>query len=102
MITLKYKRKKSIYQMQITDYIFKPKDLVFIASIPNQRIKGLKLLNSVPRKKKGKRGRKKDILKLFYKIDHFIKMGDLTPLKPSYLRRFRDVSILPENEIVYR
>ncbi|GAI14436.1 unnamed protein product, partial [marine sediment metagenome] len=101
LIVLKYKRKKSIYQMQITDYIFMPEKQIFIASIPKQRIKGLKLLNGVPRKKKRKRGRKKDILKLFYKIDHFIKKGDFTPTKPCYLRRFRDIRVLPENEIIY-
>ncbi|MHA1489044.1 MAG: zinc ribbon domain-containing protein, partial [Promethearchaeota archaeon] len=60
--------KKSIYQMQIIDYLFGLKKSVFIASIPNQRLKALKLLASVPRKKKRKRGRKKDILKSFYKI----------------------------------
>ncbi len=88
--------------MQITDYIFGLVKLIFTASIPKQRLEGLKLLNSVPRKKKQKHGRKKDISKLFYKITHFIKKGDLTKIKPLYLRRFRDVAILPESEINYK
>jgi len=87
--------------MQITDYISGPKIIVFIASVPKQRIEGVKLLTSVPRKKKKKRGRKKDIHKLFYRITHFIKKGEVTPIKPSYLRRFRDVKVLPESEIMY-
>lgn len=101
MIVLKYKRKKSIFQMQIMNFIFEPKILLFDASIPKQRIEALKLLTSVPRKKNRKRGRKKDFLKSFYKIDHFVKKGDLTPIKPEYLRRFREVRILPESEITY-
>ena len=61
----------------------------------------MKLITSVPRKPTQKRGRKKDITKLFYKIDHFIKKGDLIPTKPQYLRRFRDVAVVPELEINY-
>jgi len=101
LIFLKYKRKGSIVQMQITDYIFEPKVILFLASIPKQRIERVKLLTSVPRKKKQKRGRKRDVLKLFYKIDHFIKKGDLTPIQPAYLRKFRDIKVLPESEIIY-
>lgn len=62
----------------------------------------MKLINSVPRKPKQKRGRKKDITKLFYKIDHFIKKGDLSAIKPQYLRRFRDVAVVPASEITYK
>jgi len=87
--------------MQITDFIFGPKILLFDASIQKQRTEALKLLTSVPRKKNRKRGRKKNFFKSFYKIDHFIKKGDLTPIKPEYLRRFREVRILPESEITY-
>ncbi len=58
LIVLKYKRKKSIYQMQITDYIFGLKKSVFIANISNERLKALKLLTSVPQKKT-KTGEKK-------------------------------------------
>lgn len=101
LIVLKYKRKKSIYQMQVTDYMFGLRKSVFIASIPNERLKALKLLTSVPRKKKRKRGRKKDILESFYKITYFIKKGDLTEIRPQYLMRFREVAILPESEINY-
>ena len=70
-------------------------------SIPKDYRTAMKLINSVPRKPKQKRGRKKDITKLFYKIDHFIRKGDLTPIKPQYLRRFRDVAVVPESEIDY-
>lgn len=87
--------------MQITDYIFKRKKRVFVMSIPKDYRTAMKLINSVPRKPKQKRGRKKDITKLFYKIDHFIRKGDLTPIKPQYLRRFRDVAVVPESEIDY-
>jgi len=48
LIVLKYKRKKSIYQMQITNYIFGLKKSAFIASISNECLKVLKLLTSVP------------------------------------------------------
>ena len=101
MIILKYKNKGSIAQMQITDYIFKKKKQVFVMSIQKDYRTAMKLINSVPRKPKQKRGRKKDITKLFYKIDHFIKKGGLTPIKPQYLRRFRNVAVIPESEISY-
>ena len=87
--------------MQITDYIFKVEKHVFVMSIQKDYRTAMKLMNSVPRKHKQKRGRKKDITKLFYKIDHFIKKGDLTPIRPQYLRRFRDVVVVPESEINY-
>ena len=83
MIVLKYKRVKSITQMQITDYIFRVKKQVFVMSIQKDYRTAMKLITSVPRKPTQKRGRKKDITKLFYKIDHFIKKGDLTPTKPQ-------------------
>ena len=101
MIVLKYKRVKSITQMQITDYIFRVEKQVFVMSIQKDYRTAMKLITSVPRKPIQKRGRKKDITKLFYKIDHFIKKGDLTPTKPQYLRRFRDVAVVPELEINY-
>ena len=89
MIVLEYKNKDSFAQMQITDYIFKVKKQRFVMRIPKDYRTAMKLINSVPRKPKQKRGRKKDITKLFYKIDHFIKKGDLSSTKPLYLRRFR-------------
>jgi hypothetical protein len=101
LIVLKYKNKKSITQMQITDYIYWVKKQIFVMSIPKDYRTAMKLLNSVSRSSKEKRGRKKDITKLFYKIDHFIKKGDLTPIKPQSLRRFRDVAVVPESEISY-
>jgi len=101
LIILKYKNKSSIAQMQITDYIFKIVKQVFVMSIQKDYRTAMKLMNSVPRKPKQKRGRKKDITKLFYKIDHFIKKGDLTPIKPQYLRRFRNVAVVPASEICY-
>ncbi|GAH36507.1 unnamed protein product, partial [marine sediment metagenome] len=70
-------------------------------SIPKDYRRAMKLMNSVPRKPKKKRGRKKDITKLFYKIDHFIKKGNLTATKPRYLRRFRDVVVVAESELKY-
>lgn len=70
-------------------------------NIPKDYRRAMKLMNSVPRKKKQKRGRKRDITKLFYKIDHFIKKGNLTAIKPRYLTRFRDIAVLPESEINY-
>ena len=99
MIILKYKNKDSSAQMQITDYIFGIIKQIFVMSIPKDYRTAMKLINCVPRKPKQKRGRKKDITKLFYKIDHFIKKGDLTPTKPNYLRRFRDVTVVPVSEI---
>ncbi|MBA7684926.1 hypothetical protein ES703_93339 [subsurface metagenome] len=88
--------------MQITDYIFKIEKQIFVMRIPKDYRTAMKLINSVPRKPKQKRGRKKDNTKLFYKIDHFIKKGDLSAIKPLYLRRFRDVAVVPESEITYK
>jgi hypothetical protein len=88
--------------MQITDYIFGVKKYVYMMSIQKDYRTAMKLIYSVPRKLKQKRGRKKDITKLFYRIDHFIKKGDLTPIRPQYLRRFRDVAVVPESEINYQ
>ena len=102
MIVLKYKNKDSFAQMQITDYIFKVKKQRFVMKIPKDYRTAMKLINSVPRKPKQKRGRKKDITKLFYKIDYFIKKGDLSAIKPLYLRRFRDVAVVPASEITYK
>jgi len=102
VIVLKYKNKDSIAQMQITDYLFKIEKHIFVMSIQKEYRTAMKLINSVPRKPKQKRGRKRDITKLFYKIDHFIKKGDLSPIKPQYLRRFRDVAVVPESEISYK
>ena len=87
--------------MQITDYIFKAEKHVFVMNVPKDYRIAMKLLNSVPRKPKQRRGRNKDITKLFYKIDHFIKKGNLTTIHPLYLRRFRAVAVLPESEISY-
>ncbi|MGV9142250.1 MAG: transposase [Promethearchaeota archaeon] len=87
--------------MQITDYIFGVKKQVYVMNIAKDYRTAMKLLTSVPRTPKRKRGRKRDITKLFYKIDHFLKKGDLTAIKPSYLRRFRDVAVIPESEIQY-
>ena len=101
LIVLKYKIKKSIIQFQIDDYIYNVKKEVFIMSIPKDYRRAMKLINSVPRRSKKKRGRKKDITKLFYKIDYFIKRGNLTASKPQYLRRFRDVAVVAELEINY-
>jgi len=102
LIVLKYKNKDSFAQMQITDYIFKVKKQRFVMKIPKDYRTAMKLINSVPRKPKQKRGRKKDITKLFYKIDYFIKKGDLSAIKPLYLRRFRDVAVVPASEITYK
>ena len=88
--------------MQITDYIFKIEKQRFVMRIPKDYRTAMKLIKSVPRKPKQKRGRKKDITKLFYKIDHFIRKGDLSTIKPQYLRRFRDVAVVPESEITYK
>jgi len=101
LIVLKYKIKKPIIQLQITDYIFGVKKEVYIMSIPKDYRTAMKLINSVPRKPKKKRGRRKDITKLFYKIDHFIKKGNLTAINSQYLRRFRDVAVVAELEINY-
>ena len=87
--------------MQITDYVFKAEKHVFVMNVPKDYRIAMKLLNSVPRKPKQRRGRNKDITKLFYKIDHFIKKGNLTTIHPLYLRRFRAVAVLPESEISY-
>jgi len=87
--------------MQITDYVFKIETRVFMMSVAKDYRIAMKLLNSVPSSKKKKRGRKKDITNLFYKIDYFIKKGELTTISPRYLRRFRDVTVLPESEISY-
>ncbi|TFF86058.1 MAG: IS4/IS5 family transposase [Promethearchaeota archaeon] len=101
MIVLKYKRKKSITQMQITDYLYKVKKRIFVMSIAKDYRTAMKLIHSVPRTPKRKRGRKKDLAKLFYKIDHFIKKGELTKIKPRYLRRFRDVAVVSASAITY-
>ena len=101
LIVLKYKKKRSIVQMQLTDYVFGVKKLIFIMSKPKDYRIGTKLVSSVPRRQPQRRGRRRDIARLFHKIDHFLKKGDLTPIKPSYLCRFRDVTIVPESEITY-
>ncbi|MFO8017669.1 MAG: transposase [Promethearchaeia archaeon] len=95
MIILEYKRKDSIYQKQITDRLYGLEIRRFNGNIPKERYKAEKLLSNVPRKKKKKRGRKKNYLDQFYKIDHFLKRGELTEIKPHYLLRFRHVEILP-------
>ncbi len=87
--------------MQITDYIFKVEKQVFMMNIPKDYRRAMKLINSVPRKPNQKRGRKKDITKLFHEISHFIKKGDLTPTIPRYLRGFRGVVVLPLSELTY-
>jgi hypothetical protein len=46
-------------------------------------------------------GRKKDITKFFYRIDHFIDEGESTSIRPQYLRRFRNIPILPLSEIEF-
>ena len=81
LIVLKYKNDNSFAQMQITDYIFKIEKQRFVMRIQKDYRTAMKLINSIPRKPKQKRGRKKDITKLFYKIDHFIKKGDLSAIK---------------------
>ncbi|MHA1748594.1 MAG: hypothetical protein ACTSYF_08150 [Promethearchaeota archaeon] len=73
LIALKYKRKPSIIQMQVTGYIFGVKKQVFIINIPRDYRMAMKLIKSVPQKPKQKRGKKRDIRKLFQKIDHFIR-----------------------------
>jgi len=70
--------------------------------IPKDYRKAMKLIHSVPRRKKQKHGKKKALFKFFYKIDHFIKLGNLTEIKPNYLIRFRRVAILPDSEIIYK
>jgi hypothetical protein len=87
--------------MQLMDYLFGVKKRVFIMSVPKDYRTATKLLTSVPRKQTQRRGRKRDIGKLFQKIDHFAKKEDLTSIKPTYLRRFRGVAIVPESEITY-
>ncbi len=87
--------------MQITDYAFKIKKQIFVMSVPKDYRTAMKLLTSVPRTTKKKRGRKKDITKLFSKIDYFIKKGELTAISPQYLRRFRKVAVVPEAEISF-
>ena len=87
--------------MQITDYINGLKIVIFLARIAKQRLMALKLLTCVPRKKPRKSGQKKDILKQFYRITHFIKKGYLPTVKPAYIRRFRDVSVLSESDITF-
>lgn len=87
--------------MQITDYVFKIEKRVFVMSVAKDYRIAMKLLTSVPRLKKKKRGRTKDITKLFYKIDYSVKKGELTTISPRYLRRFRNVAVLPESEISY-
>lgn len=101
MYVLQYTRKPSATQIQLTDYIFEPERIVFDMSDEKQYRRAMKAIHTVPRKKPRKRGRKRDITKLFYKIDHFIKKGDLTPIKPDYLHRFRSIPILPLSEIEY-
>ncbi|MHA1285001.1 MAG: hypothetical protein ACTSQP_21065 [Promethearchaeota archaeon] len=61
----------------------------------------MKLIKSIPQKPKQKWGRKRDIRKLFQKINNFIRKGCLTPISPRYLKRFRDVAVVPESEINY-
>jgi len=87
--------------MQVTDYVYGIKKRVFVMKNPNDYRKAMKLIHSVPRTPKRKRGRKKDLTKLFYSLDHFIKKGNLTPTKPQYLTRFRDVRVIPESELDY-
>ena len=101
MLILKYKKKPSVIQMQLTDYLSTPKIQVFRMNIPKEYRTAMKLLYSVPRRAPRKRGRKRDHAKLFYKMDHFIKKAYLTGIKPKYLRRFRDVPVLSQSEICY-
>lgn len=101
MIVLKYKRKKPILHFQITDYVFGVEKQIFIMSNPKDYRTAMKLINSIPRKPKQKLGRKRNITKLFYRIDHFIKISVLTTIKPQYLRRFRVIAVIPESEINY-
>ncbi len=102
LIVLKYKNKPSVIQMQMSDYTLKIRKREFVMSVPKDYRTAMKLLTSVPRTTKKKRGRKKDITKLFYTIDHFVKKGELCAISPKYLRRFRNVAILPESEIIYQ
>ncbi|MHA1762648.1 MAG: hypothetical protein ACTSYC_02690, partial [Promethearchaeota archaeon] len=101
MFILKYKKKPSVIQMQLTDYLSTPKIQVFRMNIPKEYRMAMKLLYGVPRRAPRKRGRKRDHVKLFYKMDHFIKKTYLTRIKPKYLRRVRDVPILSQSEIQY-
>lgn len=101
MFVLKYTRKPSIIQFQITDYLFQPRRICFLMSKPQEYRKAMKAIHTVPRKPPRKRGRKKDVIRLFYKIDHFINKGELTSIRPQYLRRFRSIPILPLSEIEY-
>lgn len=87
--------------MQIIDYIFGVKKQTFVMSVPKDYRTAMKLINCVPRKPTKKRGRKQDLTKLFYKMDHFIKKGNLTYTRPQYLRRFRDIAVVPASEINY-
>jgi len=61
----------------------------------------MKAIHTVPRKKPRKRGRKKDITKLFYKFDHFIKKGNLISISAAYLCRFRRIPVVPLEDIDY-
>lgn len=101
MFVLKYTRKPSVNVLQLTDFTSQPVRLEFDMSIKAEYRKAMKLINTVPRRRPRKRGRKKDITKLFYKIDHFIKKGELTSINPNYLRRFRSIPILSLSEIDY-
>lgn len=88
--------------MQITDYIYGVQKLIFEGSNTKDYLKAWKLLSSVPRKRKRRRGRKKNPFTRFYTLDHFIYKGNLTPIAPRYLLSFRNVPILPESEIHYK
>ncbi|MHA1724456.1 MAG: hypothetical protein ACTSXH_06390 [Promethearchaeota archaeon] len=50
MFVLKYKKKPSVIQMQLTDYLFITKIQVFRMNIPKEYRTAMKLLYSVPRR----------------------------------------------------
>ncbi|MHA1723438.1 MAG: hypothetical protein ACTSXH_01150, partial [Promethearchaeota archaeon] len=60
MLVLKYKKRPSVIQMQLTDYFYTPKIQVFRMNIPKEYRTAMKLLYSVPRRAPRKRGRKRD------------------------------------------
>lgn len=99
MFVLKYTRKPSVNVFQLTDFTSQPVRLEFDMKKPAEYRKAMNQINTVPRRRPKKRGRKKDITKLFYKIDHFIKKGNLSSISPSYLRRFRSIPVLPLSDI---
>jgi len=101
VLILYYTRKPSIIQYQITDFIFTPVQKVFKMNEDVEYRKAMKAIHTVPRRKPQKRGRKKDMTKLFYKIDHFIKKGNLTSTSPIYLLRFRKIPVVPLEDIEY-